>query len=53
MEGMLEDMVLVVLGGMVSSVGGVWSVVVCRGGWEGTRFNFVVLEGMVFPVGVV
>ena len=45
MEGTLEDMVLVVLGGTVSPVGVVWSVVVCRGRWEGTRFTFVALEG--------
>ena len=49
-EGMLEDMVL---GGTLLPVGVVWSVVVCRGGWEGTRFTFVVLGRMVSPVGVV
>ena len=53
MEGMLEDMVLVVLGGTLSSVHVVWSVVVCMGGWEGTRFTFVLLGGTVSPVGVV
>ena len=52
-EATLEDMVVVVLGGTVSLVGGVWFVVVCRGGWEGTRFAFALLGGMVLPVGVV
>ena len=50
-EGTVEDMVGVVLGGTVSSEGGVWFVVVWQVGWEGTRFSFVLLGGMVSPVG--
>ena len=53
MEGTLEDMVGVVLGGTVSSEGGVWFVVVWRVGWEKTRSVFVLVGGMVPPVGVV
>ena len=52
-EGTLEDMDGVVFGGTLSSAGGVWFVVVCRVGWEGTRFAFLFLGGMVLPVGVV
>ena len=53
MEGTVEDMVGVVLGGTVLSEGGGWFVVVWRVGWEETRFAFVLLGGTVSPVGVV
>ena len=52
-EGTVEDMVGVVLGGMVLAEDGVWFVVVWRVGWKGTRFAFVLLGGTVLPVGVV